>query len=322
MKTTLPKHISFGRLAVLAGILLMASGIETYAAPERSQVYAPVYSPEIPAKTSICGQNIDLDKTEYYEAFDRELTSIIYNHGTTMLVLKRANRYFPELAPLLKANGVPEDFLYLAIVESTLNNRAYSPAKAAGLWQFIPSTAKQYGLEVNDDVDERYNLEKATAAACRYFKSSYAKFGDWPSVMAAYNGGPTRITNELSKQQAKTSLDLWLTEETSRYPFRVMAYKEFMKNPAKYGYRLTDKQLYQPRKYRTVTVNTPVEDWTVWAKKQGITYAQLRDANPWIRSKTLPNKTGKSYTVKIPLKESLSRKTAGTNTYSESWTVD
>ncbi len=320
MKLTI-RYISLLPAAVAAG-MLAAPATPAFAEPERSQVYAPVYSPEIPAKTSICGQTIDLDKTEYYEAFDRELTSIIYNHGTTMLILKRANRYFPELAPLLKANGVPEDFLYLAIVESTLNNRAYSPAKAAGLWQFIPSTAKQYGLEVNEDVDERYNLEKATAAACRYFKNSYAKFGDWPSVMAAYNGGPTRITNELAKQQAKTSLDLWLTEETARYPFRVMAYKELMKNPSKYGYKLRDKQLYQPRKYKTVTVNTPVADWADWAKKYGLTYAQLRDANPWIRSKTLPNKTGKTYKVKLPLKESLSRKAAGTTTYSDHWTVD
>ncbi len=317
------KNAFFSRPVIIAflGTLLYAC-FPMSANGERSQVYASVLSPEIPSKTTICGQTIDLDRTEYYEAFDRELTSIIYSHGSTMLVLKRANRYFPELAPLLKANGVPEDFLYLAIVESTLNNRAYSPAKAAGLWQFIPSTAKQYGLEVNDDVDERYNLEKATAAACRYFKSSYAKFGDWPSVMAAYNGGPTRITNELSKQQATTSLDLWLTEETTRYPFRVMAYKELMKNPAKYGYKLTDKQLYQPRKYKTVKVSTPIENWSEWALKQGITYSQLRDANPWIRSNTLPNKTGKTYTVKIPLKESLSRKSAGVTTYEENWTVD
>lgn len=315
-------HIShsYKSRALGAALAVILTGTPAFA--EHSRLFSPVYSPEIPSKVSICGQNIDLDKTEYYEAFDRELTSIIYTHGTTLLVIKRANRYFPELAPILKANGVPEDFLYLAIVESSLNNRAYSPAKAAGLWQFIPSTAKQYGLEVNDDVDERYNLEKATAAACRYFKNSYAKFGDWPSVMAAFNGGPARISSELSKQNAETSLDLWLAEETARYPFRVMAYKELMKNPAKYGYKLTDKQLYQPRKYRTVQVDTPVEDWPEWAKKQGITYAQLRDANPWIRSKTLPNKTGKTYTVKIPLKDSLRRSTSGKNTYSEHWTID
>ncbi len=315
-------HIShsYKSRAFGAALAVILAGSPAFA--EHSRLFSPVYSPKIPSKVSICGQNIDLDKTEYYEAFDRELTSIIYTHGTTLLVIKRANRYFPELAPILKANGVPEDFLYLAIVESSLNNRAYSPAKAAGLWQFIPSTAKQYGLEVNDDVDERYNLEKATAAACRYFKNSYAKFGDWPSVMAAFNGGPARISSELSKQNAETSLDLWLAEETARYPFRVMAYKELMKNPAKYGYKLTDKQLYQPRKYRTVQVDTPVEDWPEWARIQGITYAQLRDANPWIRSKTLPNKTGKTYTVKIPLKDSLRRSTMGKNTYSEHWTID
>lgn len=305
---------------LVASLLLLGSTLGAMA--QAKTVYAPVYSPDLPQKVTLCGQTIDLDNPTYYENFDRELTSIIYTHGTTMLVLKRANKLFPELAPILKAQGVPLDFLYLACVESTLNPRAYSPAKAAGLWQFIPSTAKQYGLEVNDDVDERYNLEKATAAACRYLKNAYKKYNDWPSVMAAYNGGPTRISTELQKQQVETSLDLWLVEETTRYPWRVLAYKTLMENPTRYGFQLRDDQLYQPMKYKNVTVSGPVEDWAVWAKKQGITYAQLREANPWIRSKTLPNKTGKSYTVKIPTRESLSRKKSGRTTYNENWTVD
>lgn len=305
---------------LVASLLLLGSSLGAMA--QAKTVYAPVYSPDLPQKVTLCGQTIDLDNPTYYENFDRELTSIIYTHGTTMLVLKRANKLFPELAPILKAQGVPLDFLYLACVESTLNPRAYSPAKAAGLWQFIPSTAKQYGLEVNDDVDERYNLEKATAAACRYLKNAYKKYNDWPSVMAAYNGGPTRISTELQKQQVETSLDLWLVEETTRYPWRVLAYKTLMENPTRYGFQLRDDQLYQPMKYKNVTVSGPVEDWAVWAKKQGITYAQLREANPWIRSKTLPNKTGKSYTVKIPTRESLSRKKSGRTTYNENWTVD
>lgn len=282
--------------------------------------FSDVYSPEIPSSVKLCGETIDLDRSDLYERFDRELTSIIYTHGSTMLVIKRANRYFPEMAPILRENGVPEDLLYLSCIESTLNPRAYSPAKAASFWQFIASAAKEYGLEVNDEVDERYNIEKATKAACRYLKKLYAKYGDWSSAMAAYNGGMARITRELSSQDASTSLDLYLTEETSRYPFRVMAMKTVMENPGKYGFHLRDNQLYQPRKYKTVEVSGPVADWPAWAKEHGISYFVLREENPWIRAKKLTNKSGKTYKVRIPTDESMSRKAAGYNTYNKAWT--
>lgn len=282
--------------------------------------FSDVYNPEIPQSVHLCGKNISLDRPDMYERFDRELTSIAYTHGTTLLMIKRANRLFPEMAPILMEAGVPLDMLYLACVESTLDQRALSPAKAAGIWQFMPTTAREFGLEVNDEVDERYNLEKATCAAAKYLKKSFATFGDWPSVMAAYNGGNARISGELGKQQAKTSLDLYLTEETSRYPYRIMAMKTILENPSKYGFHLRDDQLYQPRKYRTVKVSGPVNDWAEWAKKEGISYLTLREENPWIRSKKLTNKTGKTYTVRIPLAESMSRKTAGTKTYNPDWT--
>lgn len=290
-------------------------------AAQRSPIeFSDVYSPQVPASVTLCGEKIDLDPIDRYERLDRELSSIVYTHGTTMLIIKRANRYFPEMSKILKENGVPQDMLYLACVESSLNPRAYSPAKAAGFWQFIASTAKEYGLEVNDEVDERYNIEKATAAAARYLKKAYAKYGNWPSVMAAYNGGMTRITNELDRQNADTSLDLYLVEETTRYPYRIMAMKTVMENAPAYGFHLRDDQLYQPRKYRTVEVNGPVADWAAWAKKQGINYSILREENPWIRSKSLTNKTGKTYKVRVPLAESLSRRTAGTRTFNPAWT--
>lgn len=282
--------------------------------------FSDVYSPQVPASVVLCGEKIDLDPIDRYERLDRELSSIVYTHGTTMLIIKRANRYFPEMSKILKENGVPQDILYLACVESSLNPRAYSPAKAAGFWQFIASTAKEYGLEVNDEVDERYNIEKATAAAARYLKKAYAKYGNWPSVMAAYNGGMTRITNELDRQSADTSLDLYLVEETTRYPYRIMAMKTVMENAPAYGFHLRDEQLYQPRKYRTVEVKGPVADWSEWARKQGINYSILREENPWIRSKSLTNKAGKTYKVRVPLAESLSRRTAGTKTFNSAWT--
>lgn len=281
--------------------------------------FSKVYNPEIPASARLCGDNIDLDRVDMYEKFDRELTSVVYTHGTTMLIIKRANRFFPEIAPILEANGVPSDMLYLACVESSLNPRAYSGAKAAGLWQFIASAAKEYGLEVNDEVDERYNTEKATAAACRYLKKAYNRYGDWASAMASYNGGMTRISKELDAQGEETSLDLYLNEETTRYPFRVLAFKTVMENPRKYGFYLQDKQLYQPRKYDVVEVCEPVESWAAWAKDHGISYSTLREENPWIRSKSLTNKLGKTYKVRVPRKSSLSRRSAGTAVYNPAW---
>ena len=301
--------------------LLSLIAVVPVAAAQRVQPeFAEVYCPEVPASVKLCGKTIDLDRADMYERYDRELSSIVYTHGNTMLIIKRANRYFPEIAPILRANGVPEDLLYLACVESSLNPRAYSPAKAAGFWQFIPSAAKEYGLEVNDEVDERYNLEKATAAACRYLKKAYGRYGDWPSAMAAYNGGQARISRELDAQDADTSLDLYLAEETTRYPYRVMAMKTVLENPAKYGFRLRDNQLYQPHKFKTVEVSGPVEDWPTWAKEHGITYSVLREENPWIRAKKLTNKAGKTYKVRIPEAKSMSRRTAGTTTYNKAWT--
>lgn len=301
-------------------LLSIAAAVPSVSSAQAAPVtFSEVYSPVVPSSVTLCGKSYNLDRDDMYERFDRELTSLAYTHGNTMLIIKRANRYFPEMAAILKANGVPEDLLYLACVESSLSTRAYSPAKAAGLWQFIASAAKEYGLEVNDEVDERYNIEKATAAAARYLKKAYNKYGDWPSAMASYNGGMTRISNALDKQGVDTSLDLYLAEETTRYPYRVMAMKEIMENPSKYGFRLSANQLYQPHKYRVVEVSGPVDSWPEWARKQGITYSVLREENPWIRSLSLTNKSGKTYKVRIPLPESLSRRTAGTSVYNKAW---
>lgn len=300
--------------------VLAAAAISGAAAQRTQARFMDVYSPDVPATVSICSETFDLDRPDMYEAFDRELSSIVYTHSTTMLIIKRANRYFPEMSRILRENGVPQDILYLACVESSLNPRAYSPAKAAGFWQFIESTAREYGLEVNAEVDERYNIEKATAAACRYLKSSYRRFGNWPSVMAAYNGGNARISRELESQGQETSLDLYLTEETTRYPYRIMAMKTVLENPSRYGFHLRDDQLYQPREFREVTVSGSVADWPEWAQRHGISYSVLRDANPWIRAKKLTNRNGKTYKVRIPTASSMSRRSAGTNTFNQQWT--
>ncbi len=269
-----------------------------------------------------CGSTVDLDLTDYFERLDRELTSLTYTHGTTLLMIKRANRYFPLMAPILKENGIPSDLLYLACVESSLNPWAKSPAKAAGMWQFLASTAKEYGLEVGTEVDERYNIEKATRAACRYFKKALARYGgDWPSVMASYNAGMTRITDQLREQDTDGALDLWLADETMRYTFRIMAMKMIMENPQKYGFILTADQLYQPREVVEFKVSGPVASWAKWADEHGTTYKLLRDENPWIRAPKLTNKLGKTYTVRVPLRASKHRSTATTKVFNEAWIV-
>ncbi|MDE6369271.1 MAG: lytic transglycosylase domain-containing protein [Muribaculaceae bacterium] len=279
------------RHKILISFILLAASVSAQRLPAQ---FSDVYSPEIPASVTLCGATIDLDPVDRYERFDRELTSQIYRHGSTMLMLKRANKYFPIIAPILKANGVPADVIYLACAESSLNPRAYSPAKAAGLWQFLAATAKQYGLEVNDEIDERYNVEKATQAACRYLKQGLEKYGDWPTVMASYNAGMGRISTELDKQLADNSFDLYLNDETSRYVFRIMAIKALMENPAAFGYQLNPNQLYRNVDCKIVEVSGPVEDWATWAQQQGITYAQLKEENHWIRALSLTNKAGKT----------------------------
>ena len=304
-----------------ASSILFMSSIDAYAGfPLKGQdANSIVQSPSVPASVTFAGNKIDLDRVDMYERLDRELTAMSYTHGNTLLLLKRANKYFPEIIPILKKQGVPEDIIYLACIESTLNPRAYSAAKAAGLWQFIPSTAKHYGLEVNEFVDERYNTEKATVAACRYLKDAYKKYGNWESVAASYNGGMARITKELAAQGATTAYDLYLVDETSRYMFRLLAMKLIMENPREYGFTLQSDQLYQPVRTENVEVNTPVEDWPRWAKEHGISFMTLREYNPWIRAKSLPNKTGKTYTVKIPNKEDLKRSTQKKIIYNKNW---
>lgn len=288
----------------------------------RNGKYTHVISPEVPASLEFCGEKIDLDRIDMAERLDRELTTTVYNHGQTSIIIKRANRYFPMLSKLLKANKVPEDMLYLAVAESSLNFNSVSAANAVGIWQFMPATGKEYGLEINDEVDERYDPEKETIAACKFLKKAYSEYRNWSTVCASYNAGMGKISKELSEQQAGNSFDLKLVSETSRYVFRIMAYKIFFADPKKYGYRITSDQLYQPIECDEVEVSTGVESWPSWAKSHGVTYAQLRDANPWIRKTMLTNAEGKVYRVKVPKKESLSRSKAKKTVYNKTWVVD
>lgn len=280
---------------------------------------AQVVSPTIPKTYSLAGTEVDLDRADLYERFDRELTSAAYTHGNTLLTIKRANKYFPVMAPILRRAGVPDDLLYLACVESYLNPRAISGVKAAGIWQFMPATAKQYGLEVSDEVDERYNLVKATEAAAKYLKAARDKYGDWITAMASYNAGQGRISTQLDQQDVDNALDLYLNDETSRYIFRILATKAIMEHPGSFGYELRADQLYYPMDFDEVTVAEPVADWADWAKQHGITYSQLREANPWIRDRKLTNAAGRSYTVLVPKADSTRRSTQHKAVFNPAW---
>ena len=312
-------------LAVCAGatiptLISSIPPVEPYSV--KSEVPYCVTPPSVPEQATFDGETIDLHRYDRRERMDREMMSFTYMHSTTMLMLKRANRYFPIVEPILKANGIPDDFKYLMVIESSLNPIARSPAGAAGLWQFMPATGREFGLEVNDNIDERYNVEKATVAACKYFKQAYEKYGDWMAVSAAYNAGQGRITAQLDKQLADHAMDLWLVEETSRYMFRLLAAKEIFNNPQRFGFLLKREHLYPPIPYKKVTITTAIENLDEYAKQNGITYAQLRDANPWLREHSLKNKTRRTYVLHIPTRKGMNYNPKKTIPHNPKWVID
>jgi len=265
----------------------------------------PVYSFPIPDKTTFADKTISLERYDMRERYDREQIIIAYNHSVSFAIIKRANHYFPIIEPILKENGIPDDFKYLAVIESNLDPRAVSPAQAAGLWQLLPKTAQQFGLEVNDEIDERYHIEKSTIATCKYLKSAYAKFKNWTTVAASYNAGMGRISTEKENQQVEDSFDMLLSSESSRYVFRILAMKRFIENPKAFGYILERNHFYQTVGTKDTIINSTVGDWTVWAQQKGISYYQLKDFNIWIRGRKLTNKDSKKYTIQIPNKEDI-----------------
>jgi len=258
-----------------------------------------IFSLSPPSEIQFAGQKVPLSEPEVYERLDREIHSNTYFHSNTILYFKKANRWFPVIEPILKENGIPEDFKYLALIESGLDN-VVSPAGAAGYWQFMKATGKEYGLQINGEVDERYHIEKATKAACEYLKDSYELYGDWALVAASYNAGKGRISKELERQQAKNYFDLLLVEETGRYVFRILAVKNIFENPKKYGFNIRKADLYSPLQYTTVTVDTSVTSFAEFAKQHNISYKILKHFNPWLRDAFLINSAKESYQIKLP----------------------
>lgn len=258
-----------------------------------------IISPKIPNNLTIFGEGVPLDNFEVYERVDREILVNTYWHSATILAIKRASRWFPVIEPILKQNNIPEDFKYLAVVESNLEN-VVSPAGATGYWQFIKSAAKQYGLEVADDVDERYDVIKSTEAACKYLNTAYQMFGNWTMSASSYNAGMSGIDKWRGLQKTTNYWNLVLGSETSRYVSRIIAMKLIMENPSAYGYDLKDEDLYKPLKYKEVELNTSVTDFAEYASTLDVNYKTLKLYNPWLRDTKLKIKSGVKYKIKVP----------------------
>ncbi len=308
----------FGLVIFLSLFLLSNQDVESI--PEKPAVNMITVSVTPPDQVKLFGKKVDLKRFDMRERYDREINSFAYFHSTTMMYIKKANKYFPVIEPILKANGIPDDFKYLAVIESNLDIRAISPAKAVGIWQIMTAAGKENGLEITEQIDERYHLEKATTAACRYLKSAYSRYGDWYNVAASYNGGMGRISNELRDQQVSSAFDLLLVEETSRYLFRIMAIKEIFANPNKYGFVLKPENLYQQIKTKEVEVTQDIPDLAVFAQDYGLNYSQLKEFNPWLRDRKLKISTpGKKYILDIPDKNDLFYDKSKIKVHNSSW---
>ena len=252
-----------------------------------------------PEDLNFAGEEIPIYTSEIWERLDKELLKNTYWQSNTMLYFKKANKYFPIIEPILKEHNIPDDFKYLALIESGLDN-VRSPAGASGFWQILKGTALEYGLEVNASIDERYNLEKATVVACEYLQDAYNKFGTWTMAAASYNMGKNGVRRRIAKQESNNYYNLHLNNETSRYVFRIIAVKEILQNPRKYGFMFREKDLYSMPNYTTVEVDSTIVDLADFAKKNGINYKLLRQFNPWLRSTSLPDKSRRKYIFKIP----------------------
>jgi membrane-bound lytic murein transglycosylase D len=254
-----------------------------------------------PEKIDFCGEEAPLSIPDVQERFDRELVVNENLHGSTILIMKRANKFFPVIEPILAKNNVPDDFKYLCVIESALTN-ATSSAGAKGFWQFMPQTAREKGMEVTELVDERYHLEKSTQAACEYLLKAKEKFGSWTLAAASYNGGMAGLQKQIEFQQESNYYNLLLTDETFRYVFRILALKEIMQNPSKYGFAIPKEKLYVLQPTKKIEVDSSITDLAFFAKSQGVNYKELKLANPWLRDRKLDNLNKKKYIIEIPVK--------------------
>lgn len=291
-------------LVINAGVivfLVMGSTTSEEPKTEVTDIPAKFRSVEIPDSATFAGENVPLGRFDIREALDRELIVNSYFHSQTIRLIKLAPRYFTIIEPILKEEGIPDDFKYLSVAESGLDPRAESYAGAIGFWQFLSGTARDYGLEINGEVDERYHIEKATYAACDYLKDAYEKYNSWTMVAAAYNAGMRGVERQVERQKSTDYYDLLFVEETQRYVFRIIALKLVLENPERYNFIIGDEEKYPIISTKDIEISGGVEDFADFAIENGINYKLLKDFNPWLRQTYLTNTAGKNYTIKIPL---------------------
>jgi membrane-bound lytic murein transglycosylase D len=288
-------HISIIITVFISGFLIFAVSGEN-----KDKLMHEGTAMYFPKTIDFAGENAPLQINDVKERLDKELIINANLHSTTTLIIKRANRVFPIIEPILKKYNVPDDFKYLAVIESGLTN-VVSSAGARGIWQFMPETAKEKGMEVNDIVDERYHLEKSTEAACKYLLVAKEKFGSWTLAAASYNGGMNGVNKKIEEQKVTDYYDLALTDETSRYVFRILALKEIMSQQSKYGFSIFTSDLYTQIPTKKLEIDSTINDLADFAKIQGINYKILKIHNPWLRDKKLLNPTKKKYEIEIPL---------------------
>lgn len=316
MRITLPDFLSIASLIILIGYITYNESVNRPFSSSDSAYYSEsdgksvpvnaVYdqrlyavSFDLPTELSFAGEPVPLNLPDVRESLDKELQINIYFHSNTLFLIKRANRWLPQMQEILRKHDIPEDFKYLPLIESNLLNDV-SPKQAVGYWQILKESGREYGLEINNEVDERYDPIKATEAACRYLKKAYDKFGNWTLVAASYNRGMSGLQRALDNQQVNSYYDLYLNDETSRYVFRILAIKEIIRNPTKYGFKVDERHLYQKEPLRYVDVSETIHDLVSFSKQHGINYKLLKRHNPWLREEKLTVKKGKTYRIAIP----------------------
>ena len=253
----------------------------------------------LPAEVSFAGEPVPVDIFYVREQLDRELTVNTYWHSSTLLMLKRTNRWLPVIEPILQQQGIPDDFKYLALIESGLMN-VVSPSGAAGYWQFLEKTGKEYGLKITKEIDERYHVEKATLAACDYLNKSYVKYGNWTLVAASYNAGQRRIEDAVSKQYSRDFYELHVNDETSRYIYRILAMKYICEDPLHYGFKLEPGDFFNPHEIKLISVTQTIPDLPAFARSHKTSYRMLKELNPWLRSDKLTVRRGDSFEIAVP----------------------
>ncbi len=289
---------------LVIGLLISLSFHDKYEADDNEYQKAfkgntKVFAVSIPKNIQFADEKIPFERFYVTEALEREITINTYFHSSSIILIKNANRWFPVIEPILKKYNIPDDFKYLAVAESGLNN-VVSPAGATGFWQIMKQTAREYGLEVNDDIDQRYDVELSTEVACKYLNNAYQKYGNWTLVAASYNAGMGKISEELVRQQQDNYFDMIFNEETNRYVYRILALKALVENPAEYGFYLRNEDFYKPFKLRKITIDTTINDIPAFAHSYSLNYKEFKIYNPWIRQAYLANKSGRTYSIQVP----------------------